>query len=544
MIQAVLLILLSFFSTVAHARISTSSVARAVSSIAGAPALADDPLSCETCEAILTAVSSLGDNTTTVAELIELIDEGCTVIDFPLFQVLCDSIAAAGVNISAAAFAFLDKELDTIAWDIPLNFCAVFVPVCKIPCCDSSYAPEQLRLAPAPGGISQGYSVTWITLNDTATSTVRWGISGGPLNNSVIGTSRTYTLGGWVGVIHEAVMHPLAPGTAYDYTVGSTEAESAPVTFSTVPSNAGTAARPLRVINIGDMGWGPKSNATIAAVSALVDQGLVDFVVHQGDVSYADGAEQNWDVFGRKIEPISKKVMYLTTCGNHEQVWWGGAPYRARWSMPPPVDPSTGAPLPASLIGNRSFFSTEVGGVHWVLYDTESPLDVGDVPPAEASWLKSDVAAARAAGGAQKWLVLAAHRPLYCTNGNWQHGDKDCDTFAGTIRSQIESSLIAARVDLQLTAHMHGYERTVPVANGVPTQGATTYIVNGAGGNREGNDNPHGDAPWSVPGAHFADIGYGLMTIVSSDAPGGSWLHYAFVRSSDGAVLDAVNITK
>ena len=521
--------------------LSVSSIERAVSTVAGPKT--DEPLSCETCEVIISAVSSLGDNSTTVAELIALIDEGCTVIDLPLFQVLCDEIAAAGVNISAAAFAFLDKELNTLAWDIPLNFCSVFVPVCKIPCCDSNYAPEQLRLAPAPSSVGlNALSVTWITLNETQTSTVQWGLANGPMNYSAVGVTRTYTLGGWIGVIHEAIMTNLLPGTQYTYTVGSTESWSTPVTFSTLPSNAGTPSRPLTIINIGDMGWGPKSNATIARMNALIDAGLIDAVVHQGDVSYADGAEQNWDVFGRKIQSISSRVPYLVSPGNHEQVWWGGLPYRTRWSMPPPMDTS-GNPLPLSLIGNRSFFSVDFGKVHWVMFDTESPLDLGDVPVAEADWIKADITKARTSSPSQ-WIVTAAHRPLYCTNGNWKSSDKDCFTAAGVLRGQIEASFISAKVDILLTAHMHGYERTVPVANSIPTVGATTYIVNGAGGNRESNDNPAGDAPWSVPGAHFADIGYGLMTIVTSPTPGASWLQYQFIRSADGTVLDMVNITK
>jgi hypothetical protein len=257
--------------------------------------------------------------------------------------------------------------------------------------------------------------------------------------------------------------------------------------------------------------------------------------------SYADGAEQNWDVFGRKIEHLSSRVQYIVVPGNHEQVWWGGADFRARWSMPAPV--INGSVVPVSARGNRTFFAFSAGGVHFTMFDTESPLDVGDVPAAEVAWLKSDAVAARAAAP-RGWLIAAAHRPVYCTNGNWNTTDKDCAVFAETIRTQVEPALLEAAVDFVYGAHMHGYERSLPVAHKTPTPGAPIYIVNGAGGNRESNDDPHGDAPWSVPGAHFADIGYGVVESVVSETVGGSWMSYTFIRSADGKVLDSVNVTK
>ena len=129
-------------------------------------------------------------------------------------------------------------------------------------------------------------------------------------------------------------MTGLAPGSAYWYRVGSAaQGWSGVFNFSTLPANAGTAERPLRIIQISDMcvrqgegrrrvasarhpdlrhvrptrggeeksssraadpsppcrGYGPNSNATVAAIAAEVDAGTVDFVVHPGDVSYADG---------------------------------------------------------------------------------------------------------------------------------------------------------------------------------------------------------------------------------------------------------------
>ena len=38
--------------------------------------------------------------------------------------------------------------------------------------------------------------------------------------------------------------------------------------------------------------------------------GDIDMVIHNGDISYADGEMSHWDVFMRKVEPIASRVPY------------------------------------------------------------------------------------------------------------------------------------------------------------------------------------------------------------------------------------------
>ena len=259
-------------------------------------------------------------------------------------------------------------------------------------------------------------------------------------------------------------------------------------------------------------------------------------MLHSGDVSYADGQQKSWDVFGRKIEGITSRIPYMVGVGNHEQVWWGGAPYRARWTMPPALNASTGAPLPPALIANRSFYALPLGqSFFFAMIDTESVLDVSDVSPANAAWLREALASPTAAPA---WRVVLGHRPFYCTNGGYKSSNKDCNAMADVLRGQVEDLLRNGGVQLELSSHMHGYERSLPVYKGAVTPGATVHIVNGAGGNREGNDNPRGDAPWSAPGAHSGAFGYGLLTIAPKS------LRYDFVLSSNNTVFDTVTLTR
>ena len=62
--------------------------------------------------------------------------------------------------------------------------------------------------------------------------------------------------GGWLGEVHQAVMTQLAEGTQYWYRVGDAQAPggwSDVFNFTTLPSNAGSTERPLRIIQISDM---------------------------------------------------------------------------------------------------------------------------------------------------------------------------------------------------------------------------------------------------------------------------------------------------
>ena len=94
-----------------------------------------------------------------------------------------------------------------------------------------------------------------------------------------------YTNGGWIGVIHTAIMTHLQPGKQYTYRVGdSAGGWSSLATFSTLPSDIGSKAHPLRMIQVGDMGFGDASNETIASITALVDKQDFDIMLHVGDV--------------------------------------------------------------------------------------------------------------------------------------------------------------------------------------------------------------------------------------------------------------------
>ena len=182
----------------------------------------------------------------------------------------------------------------------------------------------------------------------------------------------------------------------------------------------------------------------------------------------------------------------MTTPGNHE-IWWDFTPYKARFRMPD-VDAPTDDE-------QNMYYSLDVGGVHLVGLNTESPLDFAHVSRKQVEWLKADLATA-SPRSVDNWTIAFGHRPLYCSNAGHSkllHGMKE-------LQDKLEDTL-APSVDLFVSGHVHDYERTLPVLHKRATStnysspAAPVYVVNGAAGNRESNAHPPGNQPWEPKSA-------------------------------------------
>jgi len=118
--------------------------------------------------------------------------------------------------------------------------------------------------------------------------------------------------------------------------------------------------------------------------------------------------------------------------------------------------------------------------------------------------------------------------------------------MAQILRTQAEETLYNYKVDLLIYGHVHDYERTYPLYQGkvmstsYDNAPAPVHIVNGAAGNREGNDNnfqkPSPD--WSA--FQSGSIGFAHMTV-----NGGGLLWSFFQATNSTRVLeDEFKITK
>lgn len=84
--------------------------------------------------------------------------------------------------------------------------------------------------------------------------------------------------------MHHAPLSGLQPGTTYYYRVGDGTTWSA-----VLPLYWASRAYPVQLAMLGDMGFGNFSAGTQAHLLALAEAKRISWVMHVGDVSYADG---------------------------------------------------------------------------------------------------------------------------------------------------------------------------------------------------------------------------------------------------------------
>ena len=84
---------------------------------------------------------------------------------------------------------------------------------------------------------------------------------------------------------------------------------------TTLPAGDETS---YKFIIYGDMGVTEAPRVTATNVRKEIDEHDIGFVLHHGDVSYAQGLAYIWDQWGTLIEPIASLVPYMVGVGNHE----------------------------------------------------------------------------------------------------------------------------------------------------------------------------------------------------------------------------------
>mmetsp|Transcript_26704 Transcript_26704/g.52625 ORF Transcript_26704/g.52625 Transcript_26704/m.52625 type:complete len:481 (-) Transcript_26704:144-1586(-) len=291
----------------------------------------------------------------------------------------------------------------------------------------------------------------------------------------------------------------------------------------------------------GDMGTQVGPNKTIAPsikrLAAEASAGTIDAVLHVGDFAYdfwEEGGAKG-DVFMNQIEPIASRVPYMTCLGNHE----GGTNFVG--SLHHYVKRFQAMPGDSSGV----YFSFDIGPAHIVSFSSEAYFwQLWEVEK-QYAWLQKDLAAVNRSK--TPWLITMAHRPMYCSNLDGDDCTKDDSNMRkglpvlGTRFFALETLFNEHGVDLALWAHEHSYERTWPVFDGKVMNGtdgayvnppATTHIVTGAAGCREGIDKYKGPrGPWSAK--RISSFGYGRLRLENQ-----THIHWEQVEDVDEAIVD------
>ncbi|GMN46814.1 hypothetical protein TIFTF001_015991 [Ficus carica] len=337
--------------------------------------------------------------------------------------------------------------------------------------------------------------ITWITDDKSAPSVVEYGTSPGRYISVAQGESTSY---GYLfyssGKIHHTVIGPLDHNTVYYYRCGGQGSE---FQFKT-PS----AQFPITFAVAGDLGQTGWTKSTLDHID------LCKYDVHllPGDLSYADYVQSRWDTFGELVQPLASARPWMVTQGNHEKenipfIKEGFQSYNARWKMP----------YEESGSSSNLYYSFEVAGSHVIMLGSYTDYDEQSD---QYRWLKADLLMVDRKR--TPWLIVLFHVPWYNSN-NAHHGEGD------RMMATMEPLLYDASVDIVLAGHVHAYERTKRVNNGLPDPCGAVHITIGDGGNKEGlahhYQNPQ--PKWSE--FREASFGHGELTMVNSTHAFWSW---------------------
>jgi len=318
---------------------------------------------------------------------------------------------------------------------------------------------------------------------------VHVGHTSGTYDYSFEGTSATYTheqlkydskssLYFWdPGQIHKVILKGLQPGVKYFYIFGTADAwsnerwvvtprDTEELSFL-VFGDTGVS----RCLNYGkklpkdDKVWcTPFAGETFQEVTRQISSSTIDFSVHLGDLSYANAFGVRWDQFFLETEKFASSVAMLPVPGNHDLAPTEVAYYNRFHS------PENGRP--------NSYYSRNFKSLHIVVINTEIALRSNSLA-AQMKWLEKDL---QSVDHEKQWLVVFQHIPMYTSIG-YDVIQKD----ARELRNLLETLYEAQGVDLVLAGHVHQYERTCAVVNGVCMGNEThpdgpVHIATGNGG--------------------------------------------------------------
>lgn len=327
----------------------------------------------------------------------------------------------------------------------------------------------------------------------------------------------------------------LEPDTLYHYKiVAGTVAASNVFSFRTVPSlNRYSSFKPSFLV-FGDYGL---DSIGFDAVVKEALTGKYHAVLHLGDIAYNLFSMRGilGDRYLKAIEPFAASFPYMTVPGDHE------SPakfihYRYRFSMP-------GVPWP--MPEEKLWYSTNVGNVHLISYNTEAYFHSTANIERQFAWLVEDLHTAVKSRSRQPWIIVLGHKPLYCS----QKFPQDCNASKSKLRDGVEELFYTFGVDLVLQGHCHSYERSFPMYKGkvlgedYKQPKGPVYITTGTTGNQYITDTISSTevrSPWSAfLMSRTEKESFGRL-LVHND----SVLSWDEVLTSNGKVIDSIVIEK
>lgn len=322
---------------------------------------------------------------------------------------------------------------------------------------------------------------------------------------------------------HRAEVSGLLPETTYYYAVGWSGGRlaggDADFHLRTAPPPG--VARRLRIWAIGDSGEATAAQADVLA-TYLAEAATVaaDAWLLLGDNAYDQGTDAQFqEGLFTPFAPVLRDTFAWPVPGNHDALSADSAtmtgPYFEAFSLPRQGE-AGGVPSQS-----EAYYSFDWGPVHFVALDSaDSPL----APPSGMlEWLAADLAA-----NPRPWTIAYFHHPPYTKGSHDSDDPADSSGRMIAVRENVLPLLEAGGVDLVLTGHSHGFERSFLIDG---HYGASWEFDPGTMRLDGGDGDPGGDGAYLLaPQSHG-----GTVYVVAGSAArlgSGSFDHPAHLRGT------------
>lgn len=253
---------------------------------------------------------------------------------------------------------------------------------------------------------------------------------------------------------HRLTLSGLQAGTRYYYRIKNRDQDqwlqNKPEWFYTSPTAKSNASS--RILILGDPGYASSMQTNVlesvlgwARENIRPDRAYLDMVLTTGDNAYKNGsAEEFRKNFFTPYQSIFRNIPLWPVFGNHD------ARRKAFYKL---FDRPTRAESGGVASHDKTYFSFNYSQTHFVILDSH----YGDVTPGSImlTWLEKDLELNKL-----PWTVVLFHHPPYTRGTHNSDNPEDSRGRMQRVRQNLLPILDAAKVDMVISGHSHGYERS------------------------------------------------------------------------------------
>ncbi len=244
---------------------------------------------------------------------------------------------------------------------------------------------------------------------------------------------------------HHITLKNLTPSTSYRYKVisPSMNIDNSGRYFTTLHNKE---LQEQNIWVIGDSGKKGKNQKNVLdSMLHVKGDKKLDLWLLLGDNAYRSGTQVQFNE--SLFEPYKELVKYLVPWainGNHDA---------RRWALYDIFEFPQNGESGGVASGSEKYYSIDSGNVHLVMLDSHEADTSKDSKM--AIWLEKDLAKVT-----KPWIIAAFHHPPYSDGSHKSDNDRDSWGRMSRMRENIVPILEKYGVDLVLSGHSHGYERS------------------------------------------------------------------------------------